>query len=198
MQRVRIQIGGIADLDYLAQIHYGYTIGNVLNNGEAMGDEKIRQAKLLLQFLEQIYDLSLDRNVKCRDRFITNDQLWIKCQSPSDPDPLTLAARKLMRVAIGVFWVKAYLVEQVLNPSVAFTFVPNTVDLKRLRYDRADAHTRIEARVGILKDDLHLATKGLHLPILKAEEVLTIKHDLATRRLDQPQQTAANSRFAAS
>lgn len=92
MQRVRIQIGSIADLDYLAQIHYCYTIGDVLNNGEAMGDEKIRQAKLVLQFLQQIHDLSLDRNIEGGNRFVTDYQLWIKGQSASDADSLALAA----------------------------------------------------------------------------------------------------------
>ena len=72
-----------------------------------MGDEQIGQTELLLQILEQVDDLRLDRNVERRDRLVAHDELRIDRQRARDADALALSARKFVRVAVGVVGLQA-------------------------------------------------------------------------------------------
>jgi len=42
---------------------------------EIVGDEDVGERELLLEVVEEIQHLRLDRDVQCRDRFVRNDQL---------------------------------------------------------------------------------------------------------------------------
>ena len=57
-----------------------------------MRDEKVGQVEFLLQVLEQVDDLRLNRNVECRDRLVANDELGVQRERSRDPNALTLAA----------------------------------------------------------------------------------------------------------
>jgi len=50
--------GGI--LYNFAQIHDGHLIGQVLDDAQVVGDKQISEAEFILQFFQQIDDLSLD------------------------------------------------------------------------------------------------------------------------------------------
>ncbi len=67
-----------------------------------MGDEKVRQFELLLQIFQQVDDLCLNRNVERRDRLVADDETGFDRQGAGDADALALAARELVRIAIGV------------------------------------------------------------------------------------------------
>ena len=56
--------------DDLTQIKNRYSVANVLHDAQAVGNEHIGQIVLQLQFLQQVYDLGLDRNIQGRGRFI--------------------------------------------------------------------------------------------------------------------------------
>ncbi len=60
------------------------------------------EAELVLQVLEQVEDLRLDRDVERRDRLVADDQLRLERERAGDADPLALAARELVRVAVDV------------------------------------------------------------------------------------------------
>ena len=77
MERAHENLLGIGFLDYLAQIHYGYAIGNVFDHGEVVSDEQIREAELLLKLPEEIQYLRLYRNVESRYGFIAHDELGL-------------------------------------------------------------------------------------------------------------------------
>jgi len=51
-----------------------------------MGDEDIGEAEFLLNLLQQIDDLCLDRDVEGGDRFVADDDLRIERESAGDPE----------------------------------------------------------------------------------------------------------------
>ena len=65
-----------------------------------MRDEQVREAELCTKFNQQIDNLSLNRNIERRDRFIENEKLWFEHQRPSDCDSLPLPARKLVGITL--------------------------------------------------------------------------------------------------
>ena len=90
----RIGIGIFHDL---AQIHDGDMIGDMLYNGQIMGDQHIGQAHFLLQFQQQIQDLGTEnRHIQRGNRFVTNHQLGLQRNGPCNADPLPLAAAELV------------------------------------------------------------------------------------------------------
>ena len=46
-----------------SQIHYGYAIRDVFDHGKVVSDKQVCQPKLLLQVLEQVEHLRLNRNI---------------------------------------------------------------------------------------------------------------------------------------
>src|SRR5713226_3311138 len=73
---------------------------------------------------------------------------------------LALAARELVRVAAQVVGVETDRLEQVHHALLPLALVlGQLVDDERLSDDRADRHARVERRVGVLEDDLHVAAQ---------------------------------------
>lgn len=66
-----------------------------------MGNEQVCQVKLLLQLLEEVDDLGLDRDIKCGNWLIADDQLRITSQSPGDPQALALPSTHFVGKAIA-------------------------------------------------------------------------------------------------
>ena len=79
-------------------------------------------------------------------------------ERPRDPDPLALAARELVRVAVVVLGVEADPLEQLLHRAPGRSS-PVTIpwSAHRVADDLADALARVERGVGVLEDHLHLA-----------------------------------------
>ena len=71
----------------------------MIDRPQVVRDEEARQPQLGLKPLEQIQNLSLNRNVERRDWLIGDDEFRLGCQRASDSDPLALATGKLMRVS---------------------------------------------------------------------------------------------------
>src|SRR2546430_655498 len=69
---------------------------------------------------------------------------------------LTLPAAELVRIAIVMLRAETDLLEQLVDTRALRSAARETVDLDALGDDRADAHTRVQRRVRVLKDDLHL------------------------------------------
>ena len=64
---------------------------------EIVRDEQVGQAEPLLQVLQQVDDLRLDRHVERRDRLVADDELGLDGQRAGDADALALAAGELVR-----------------------------------------------------------------------------------------------------
>ena len=72
-------------------------------------------AELVLEVLEQVDDLGLDRDVERRDRLVADDQLRAQGDRPGDADALALAAGELVRVAVVVLGVQPDPLHQLLD-----------------------------------------------------------------------------------
>ena len=158
MQRVVEQLVAIGELDDAAEIHHGDALAEMPHHRQIVRDEQIGEAEALAQILEQIDDLRLDRDVERGHRLVADDEFRIERERARDPDALALAARHLVRIAIGEIRIEAADREQLAHPRRAARRIGlDGVHLHRLGDDVADLHARIERAVGILEDDLDAA-----------------------------------------
>src|SRR5260370_26613970 len=65
MERVVVDLSAARDLDDLAEVHDRHAVADVAYHGEVVGDEQVRELELVLQVLEQVHDLGLNRHVQC-------------------------------------------------------------------------------------------------------------------------------------
>ena len=66
---------GISQLHDFAHIHHGHLVADMLDHAKVVRDKEIGQVELLLQVLQEVERLCLDRDIQCRDRFVGDDQL---------------------------------------------------------------------------------------------------------------------------
>jgi len=92
VQGVPEQRSLVGEFDDAAQIHDGDTVRDVLNDREVMRYEEVRNTIFVLKIHQQIDDLSLDRDIKCGNRLVTHNQLWLDRERSCDSYALTLSA----------------------------------------------------------------------------------------------------------
>ena len=148
-----------AELDDHAEVHHRDPVGDVADDAEVVRDEDVREVELVLQVVEQVDDLRLDRDVERRDRLVGDDQPRAQRERPRDADPLALPARELVRVAVDVVGREADDLEQLLHAPAHLAARALPVDAERVADDLADALARVERRVRVLEDHLHLAAE---------------------------------------
>jgi hypothetical protein len=66
----RRQAAGRRDLDDAPEIHHGDAVADVLHRRQVVRDEQVGQVQLVLQPLQQVEHLRLDRHVQRRDRLV--------------------------------------------------------------------------------------------------------------------------------
>ena len=86
---------------------------------EVVRDEQVREVELLLQLLEQVDDLRLDRDVERGDRLVRDDEVGVERERAGEPDPLALAAGELVRIAARGVGRQADDLEQLADALVA-------------------------------------------------------------------------------
>lgn len=89
-----------AGLDNLAAAHNGDAIGKVADNAEIMRDQDYGHAEALLQRLQKVENLRLDRYIKRSRRLICNQNVRFICESHGNHDSLALAAGEFVWVAV--------------------------------------------------------------------------------------------------
>ena len=103
-----------------------------------------------------------------------------------------------MRVAVDVLGVEAHDVEQLTHVVHALGLVAHrAVDDERLGDDLADGHARVQARVGVLEDELHVMAHALELALVHVSHVLALEHHLAVRGVREAHDAAARRGLAA-
>ena len=112
MLRVGVQLVALRLLDDPAEIHHRHLIGEMLHDREVVRDEQVRDVALLLQVIQQVEDLRLDRNVQRRNRLVADDEIRRERQGAGDADALPLAAGKFVRIAAGVGRIEPDALEQ--------------------------------------------------------------------------------------
>src|SRR5438132_8011690 len=122
---------------------------------------------------------------------------WMEGERTREADALPLAAAELVRIPFEVRRIEADEVEQLGHARAPLGAAPESMDDQRLLDDVPRAHARIQRRIGVLEDDLHLAARLAHSPPAEGKDVLAPKPHFAGRRLDQPQHAAPGRRLAA-
>src|SRR5688572_21417439 len=149
----RIALGNFHDF---AQIHDGYPVADMLDHPQVMRDKQVGQMHLLLQLLQEIDDLRLNRNVQRRYRFIADDKLGTDTERAGDADTLALTAAELMRVTTIMVLAQTDLTKQFDDPISFGPALGDFVNLQAFADDITDAHARIERRIRVLENNLHL------------------------------------------
>ena len=99
MVRLLVQLARRRHLDDAAEVHDRDPVRDVPDDREVVRDEQVREVELVLQRLEQVDDLRLDRDVERGDRLVRDDEVRVDGERAGDADPLALAAGELVRVA---------------------------------------------------------------------------------------------------
>src|SRR5579884_2172200 len=193
--RMLVQALRGADLEDPAEVHDGDPVGDLPDHREVGGDEDVREPELALEVLEQVEDLRLDGDVEGGDRLVADDQLRLERERARDADALALTAGELVRVAVVVLGVQADALEQLLHAPLAVLL--RVVDRERLRDDLPHALPRVERRVRILEDDLHLAADRPQRALAEMGDVAPVEPHDARGRLEQPDDEARGRRLAA-
>src|SRR5438093_12694445 len=97
----------LRQLNHLPQIHHHYAMTDMFDDGEVMRDEQVRDPALLLQVLQQVDDLRLDRNVERAYGLIADNHLRLDREGSRDADALPLTAAEFVWVALCVRGVEA-------------------------------------------------------------------------------------------
>src|SRR6185295_12722183 len=146
-------------------------VGDVVDYREIVADEHQREAELLLQILEQVQNLRLDRHVERRDRFVADHHVGPEREGTRDADALALAAREGVRVAAELPAVEADHLHQLADHLAAIGVVADAVDDQRLDQDVVDGHARIERAERVLEDELELAAEAVQLLAFQHHDV---------------------------
>jgi len=188
-------VGG-RTFDNAAAIHHGHSIADLPHQAQVVRDEQVGEAKPRLQILQKIHDLRLYRHIQSRDRFVRDDERRVQRQSAGQPDALPLAAAELVRELRDLRRVQADQAEQLRHPGLALLAGADAMDDERFFDDGADAHAGVERRIGILKDDLEIATGAPQVSCVERCQVGALEDDLSRCGLDQPQDAAAGGRLS--
>src|SRR6266446_8474077 len=196
VQRRGIKLAGGRGLDDATEIHHRNALADMLDDRQIMGNKEISKTEFLLQVLQQIDDLSLDRHIQCRYRFIADDQFRLDGERARDTDALALTTGKLVRIASHMIRLQADGLQQIHH--TLFKLPPGfrqPVNDQGFANDRADVHARIERCIRVLKDNLDVAAQDAKLACLQRSDILAFKMDLAPGRFDQAKHATPGGRF---
>src|SRR5574340_326537 len=84
-------VGRRAVFDDAPEVHHRHLVRQIFDHREIMSDEKVGEAKFVLQVLQQIKNLCLHRNVECAGRLVADHQPRRYRQRPRNRDALPLA-----------------------------------------------------------------------------------------------------------
>jgi hypothetical protein len=137
---------GGALLDDPAQVHDRDAVGEVGRGREVVGDHEDAEVGLLAQPGQQGQDPGPYRHVQHRRRLVGDQQLRLQHQAGGDGDPLALAARQLVRVAVEVQVRRGQPrpFQRIPGALAALGAVTDAVDDERLLHGGADPEPGVE------------------------------------------------------
>ena len=103
------------DLDDHTEVHHGDPVRHVVHHAEVVRDEDVRQLEVVLEVVEEVDHLCLDRNVERGHRLVGDDQLRAQRERAGDSDPLPLPTGELVGVAVHMLRGEADDLEQLLH-----------------------------------------------------------------------------------
>ena len=169
----------------------------MLNDRQVVRNEQVREAAVALQVAEQVDDLGLHRDVERRNRFVADDELRLDRQRPGDADALPLPAGKFVRILRRIFTTQPDFLEELPDALIGGRAFGETVHGQSFADSGADGHPRVQRGERVLEDDLHVPAHFTQVPSAEAADIDAVEPDVATGRLDQPEDAAAERRLAA-
>ena len=97
--------------------------------------------------------------------------LGLQRERARDPDPLPLAARELVRIAAGVLGAEADDLEQLSDPELRLPSSCAPWIANGWPHDLLDRLARVQRRVRVLEDHLHLAPQRPELALRESRDV---------------------------
>src|SRR4051794_17658871 len=202
MHRIAEEGGAGRYLDDPAPAHHHDPVGDVIDHGKIVGDEQVCQPQLLLQVLQQVEDLGLDRNVERRHRLVADQKVRAQGQRPGDADALALPAGEAVRVTLEVAHVQPHEVHQFLDQRAAVLAVADVMDDQRFGDDVEHGHARVQRAEGVLEDELQLPAEADQVVVLQVQDVdhaaMIVEQHGAGIRLQRPHQDLGQRGLAAS
>src|SRR4249920_737311 len=183
VQRLAIQVRRLRPLDEPTQVHHRDGVTHVADDREVVRDQDRGQAELTLQFLQQVDDLRLDRDVERAHRLVRHDEVGAQRQCASDADALALAARQFVWVAVGVAWVQPDDLQELADPALAVRPRAEPMDVERLGDAVPDRHPRVQGRVRILEHHLDAPPEAFAFVAIERPDVLAVELDRPGGRL---------------
>ncbi len=162
-----------------------------------MRNEKIGEFHFFLKIFQKVEYLALNGNIKSRNRFVANNELWFHSKGSGNTNTLALASGELVRIAKTVFRPKAALLQNGHYIIIKLGILTQSVIPDSLSDDIPDIHSRVEASVGVLENNLHVLTYFPGIFRKGFRHILTLKMDAASGGLKEVKQTAAGSTFPA-
>ena len=89
-----------------------------------------------------------------------------------------------MAVALHEIRIETDLAQQPRHPFASFRLRSNLVNHQRLSNDVADFHARVQRRLRVLENDLHLAAQFAQLALAHPGHVAIVEGDFAGGRFD--------------
>ena len=127
-----------------------------------MRDEEIGQVELLLQVLQEVDNLRLNRYIESGNRFVTYHELRIQRKGSCDTDSLSLSAGKLVGIPSLMERLQAALIHNPINILFILVLWYKPVFLYRFSDNLPYRKSRRQGREGILENNLHLGTHLVH------------------------------------
>ena len=93
-------LGSWACLDHHTVLHDGDTVADLGGDPQIVGDEQHGEVEPLAYVVQQAEHLGLNRHVESGDGLVGNQDAGLHGQRTGDGDPLPLATRELVRIAV--------------------------------------------------------------------------------------------------
>src|SRR5690348_1148658 len=154
MGRALIEGGRRPELDEGSGVQHRNAVSDVSHNGEIVRNEDRTERSLLLELLDEVEDLRLDRHVERTHDLVENEETRIRRERARDRDALLLAAREFMWIPTPHLGWQSDLLEQIVDLLPTTGSRPDTFDRERLADRRAATQFGIERPLRILEDDL--------------------------------------------
>src|SRR5258706_15748342 len=172
-------------LDDLAGVHDDDVVDHLGDNPEVVGDQQERRARPVLDRLQELEDLGLDRYVESGRRLVGDEELRLARQGHRDHHALAHAAGHLVGVGLDAALGARDADElEALDPSVPGRLLAHLLVVHDLLGDLvADREHGVQAREGLLEDHRDVVATDLpHLVHLHADNLAAVEPDLAFGR----------------